>query len=118
MIAVLLGPCHGRSLHKDLNTRHFYEYSDHDRSPNKEYCDYGRNPIKTQKHDIFVRTAIMAAVLINSAFCEECDHSRSSLYCDHFMRLRLLVTVLRNSIFSKRSVFLKRLFKGIFIFRY
>ena len=36
-----------------------------------------RNPIKAQKHDIFVRTVIMIVVLINSVFCEDCNHDRS-----------------------------------------
>jgi len=63
---------HGCSPHKDSNIGHFCEYCDHNHSSNKEDCDHSRNPIKTQKHDIFVRTAIMVAILINSAFCEDC----------------------------------------------
>ena len=41
----------------------FCEDRDHDRSPNYEDCGHDRSHIKTQKHDIFVRIAIMVAIL-------------------------------------------------------
>jgi len=68
---------YGHSPHKDSNIGYFFEYCDHGGS-NKENCDHGRNPINTQKHDIFVRTEIMVVVLINSEFYEDCDHDRNS----------------------------------------
>jgi len=60
--------------------------------------NHDRSDIKTQKHDIFVRTAIMVAILINSAFYEDCDHDRSpqKYDCDHFMRATIIVAVLIN----------------------
>ena len=51
---------------------------DHNRSPNKEDCDHGHNYVKTQKHDIFMRAAIIVAVLINSAFYEDNDYDHNS----------------------------------------
>ena len=45
---------------------HFCEDNDHDRSPKEDCCDHGRSLIKTQKHNIFVKTAIMVAVLIKT----------------------------------------------------
>jgi len=53
--------------------KHFYKYCDHNRSPL-----YGRNHTKSQKYNIFVRIAIMIAVLINSAFYEDCNYDHNS----------------------------------------
>jgi len=64
MIAVLI----------KIKYRTFFECCDHDRNPNKEDRNHGRTPIKPQKHDIFLRTGIIVPVLINSEFCENCDH--------------------------------------------
>jgi len=40
-------------------------------------------------------------VLINNAFCEDCDHDRSPQKrgCDNFVRIDIVVTVLRNKTF-------------------
>ena len=57
--------------------------------------NHDHNDIKTQKHDIFVRTAIMVAILINSAFYEDCDHDRSPQKYD-CMRTTIIVAVLIN----------------------
>ena len=94
---------HGRCPHKDSNIKYFCKY-----------CDHGRTPIKTHKHDIFMRTAIMFAIIINSAFCDDCDHSHSPLYCDHFLKTASIVAVLRNRAFSKRFTFFEAITKGCF----
>jgi len=52
---------HGCSPNKDLKTRHFFE--DCDCNPNKEDCEHGYSYTKTQKYNIFVRSAITIAVL-------------------------------------------------------
>ena len=56
---VAKGCDHDRSPHKGSNIGYFCEYCDHNHSPNKEDCNHDRNPIKTQKHVIFVRTVNM-----------------------------------------------------------
>ena len=113
MVAILFQDCDDGSSpqkdhccpHKDLDMRHFCEYCDHGHSANKKHCDHGRNPIKTQKQDIFVRTVIMVTALINNAFYEDCDHDHNpqKLYSDQFMRTTIIITVLRNKVFFVRS---------------
>ena len=52
---------------------------------------------KTQKHDIFVRITIMIAILINSAFYEDCDHGRNPIKTQKhgiFVRTTIMVAVL------------------------
>ena len=58
---------HDRTLINTKKTRHFSKNCDCC-SPHKKDFDYGHSPIKTQKHDIFVSTAIMVAVLRNKTF--------------------------------------------------
>ena len=59
-------------------------------------CDYGRNPIKTQKHDTFVRNAIMIAAY-RSSNKEDCDHDRSPIKTqkyDIFVRTAIMIAIL------------------------
>ena len=44
-------------------------------------------------------------VLINSAFCEDCDHDQSPQKqgCEHFVRIDIIVTVLRNKTFFVKT---------------
>ena len=55
-------------------------YCDHGCSPNKEICNHDRNPIKTQKYDIFVRIMIIVTVLIKV----------------HFVRTAIMIAVFRS----------------------
>ena len=56
---------------------HVCEYCDHGHSPNKKDRDHDRNPIKTQKQNIFVRIVIIVAVLMNIAFYEDCNYDHN-----------------------------------------
>jgi len=66
-----------------------------------EDCDPDRSPQK-YSGDHFVRASQSSEI---RHFYEECDHSRSPLYCDHFMRTAIIVADLRNRAFLKRSAF-------------
>jgi len=83
----------------------FYENCGHDSSPNKEDCDHSYSPIKTQKHDIFVKTAIMVIVLIKTqAF---------------FVRTAIMVLIFCTTsrpYFWSGPFFMKRLLWGICVF--
>ena len=59
------------SVRTDSNIEHFCEECDYGRNPNKEDCDHSRTPIKTQKHDIFVRTAHHGRSSINKSHWHE-----------------------------------------------
>jgi len=79
----------------DSNIEHFCEDCDHGRSLKKEDYDHGRNPIKIQKYDIFVRTEIMVAVPISKAAFVRTAILRNY---DHFVRTAIIVAVLYAAI--------------------
>ena len=64
-----------------------------------KWIDHSRGHVKTQKHDMFARNTIIVAVLINNALCKVCDHTGSLLYFDHFVRIAIIITVLKNKTF-------------------
>ena len=52
-------------LIKSKKTKHSCEDCSDAHSLNKEDCDHSRNPMKSQKNDIFMRTVTIVVVLIH-----------------------------------------------------